>query len=92
MLLRLPKQIIKKVKSWDKVYPSPCSTSIYDTDYAEGYRCGTHRVSNHWNYDGKFQTVPKVQNGYWTLARFNGDYWQVIITKSPTKNMQNMEI
>ena len=92
MTVRLPKPIANAVMKWGGVYPSPRSSSLYDTPYSEGYRCGTHRVSNHWNYDGKFRTVPMVQNGFWTLARFNSEVWIVQMTKSPSKNLKKIEV
>lgn len=80
----LPEELFQEMMSWKLLIMSPYGSSFYsdivDWDYKE---IGSYRISNHWNFTAKgavhCRTSSNVQNNtHWTLAKFNGETFDVI--------------
>jgi len=89
---RLPKRIASLLESWQDVYLSPSSNSYYSVPHSDITLTGAMRVSDHWNMgNGTFKTDKPVINGHWTVAKFNGAVWVVLLSLNPRKNARTID-
>lgn len=86
---KLPKKIIKILMEWPEVYLSPKSGSYYSVPHNLLGTIGAMRISDHWNMQNgqSFKTDRDVRNGHWTLARYSGATWEVVLSCGPNGRM-----
>lgn len=82
----LPRQIRKKMQSWETISKSPYGWSWYSIPGKTWNHTpeGCIRVSDHWNWVNATgthcQTNRPVRNGDWTMARYESGVWVVIVS------------
>lgn len=95
----VPQAIKDIVATWDEIYKSPYSLSLYDTDGKSWDHTpeGSLRVSDHWNFEaGVIETRihcptrgERPKKGWWTVARWEDGAYTVLSSFYPVNTRKD---